>query len=159
MQYNAIGEVDIAPTPARAAKMLDALAEYHPVVGATADGRTEVIITIDTNHLAAAGHHALYVMQDALGQLRSFTIMSTEEFDRRTDSIDADDEMMSTAQAAETLGVSRQRIVQLIEASRLAGVRKVGRGYAIPWKALQAYRDEIIASARAEVAKSKATKV
>lgn len=151
MQFNAIAEIDITPTPRRAAAWLEKLADYHPVVGRSRNGVAEVIITVEADILAAAAHNALYLVQDAAGPMRSFEVLATEEFDRRVDQ-EGEPAMLSTAQAAAELGVTRQRVVQLVEDNRLAGAMKVGRGYAIPKASVKAHLDTVIANARREVA-------
>jgi excisionase family DNA binding protein len=138
MQYNATAELDIAPTSRRAAGWLEALAEHHPVVSRTIDGHAEITITIEADVLAGAAHTALYRLQTATGAMRSFTIITTAEYDRRTDEMKVGD-LIGTAAAAEILGVSRQRIQQLANSGALPS-QKIGRGLAIPLVAVTALK-------------------
>jgi excisionase family DNA binding protein len=52
----------------------------------------------------------------------------------------SDEEYISVSEAAEILGISRQRVLQLIEAGRLEA-RKVGNSYIIARSALQTVED------------------
>jgi excisionase family DNA binding protein len=139
MQYNAIGEVAVAPTPGRAQRWMEALADYSPAVGRTGDGVSEVVITFESvaDDLGLAAHFAAATMVQALGQMRSLSVMPTEEYDRRVDAVDVD-ERIGTTEAAAELGVSRQRIQQLAAAGVLLG-DKVGRSLVFSRALIDAY--------------------
>lgn len=140
-EYNAIGHVNVSPTPRRTDAWLDALADYHPAIGHNDNGTTEIVITLNANVLEAAAAEALAVLLRAVGQLESFEIMTTAEYDRRTDAIDDPDYLGST-DAARLLGVSRQRMQQLAEDGTLPVIRIGERMLAFPRAAVEAYAAE-----------------
>lgn len=140
MQYNAVIEVGVKPTKSNIERWIDAFADYSPAISPTDDGNTEMVVTIDTMGSGSMGFGqasatALAIGRD-LGHVRAVTIMTTEEFDRRVDAMGAD-ETVTTNEAAELLGVTRQRVQQLINDGQLPS-RKVGRDRLIPAKAVEA---------------------
>lgn len=122
-EYNAIATVDVAPTPKRAEQWLDALAGYSPAVSHSPDNNlAEVVITLEAAVLEAASAEALAVLSRTLGQLRSFEIMTTAEYDRRTELI-GDPDYIGATEAARLLGVTRQRIQQMAASNVLPSIR------------------------------------
>jgi uncharacterized protein (DUF2384 family) len=83
MDYNAIAEVDVSPTENRWTHWVDALAPYSPAIGRTDRGISEIVITLPAHNLDQAVHTAWSVLIQAAGQLCSFAVMSTAEYDRR----------------------------------------------------------------------------
>ncbi|GAB3988947.1 helix-turn-helix domain-containing protein [Nocardioides marmoraquaticus] len=121
--------------------LMDSLAEYHPAVGSSPRGWLEITITLPAASVAQAATTALAVVTEAV---RGFAIsaeplvaavMTTEEFDARA-GMQPLPELVSSAEAAELLGVSRQRVNQLVEAGQLQG-EHVGRALVLPRAAVQ----------------------
>lgn len=136
--YNAIGEVDVSPTPRRADQWIDRLTGYSPAVNRSERGKAEIVITLEAPYLDVAAATALQLLTRATGQLLSFTVMSTEEFDRRVDAIEVEGPTIGTREAAALLGVSRQRMQQL-HADRVLPAKLVGRTLVWPRSAVEAY--------------------
>lgn len=122
--YNVVAEVGVTPTPKRAAGWMDALAPYSPAVGRTDRGTTELIATVPARSLEQAVSTGLAVMLRAAGQIESIGVMTTAEYDRRVDDVALPD-LVGATEAAEILGVSRQRVQQMAAAGTLPS-RKVG---------------------------------
>lgn len=151
-RYNAIGEVDTAPNSNRSTRWLTAIGElgdYAPAVGRTERGTAEVVITVQAEYLEVAAAHALRVLGSVVGDLLSFTIMTTAEYDRRVDEPARPPkvELVGTSAAAAMLGVSRQRVQQLVADNAL-------RHLAVGGKSLAFYRDDIEQLARQRAARA-----
>jgi excisionase family DNA binding protein len=128
--YNAIGTVDVVPTPRRAEMWIESLVGYSPSVAPGHDGRAEITITVEAPFFEVAATTGLQLLLTRVaGSLCVLEVMTTEEFDRRTDRIGLD--LIDTQAAAEILGVSRQRIQQLCRVGALSGVM-IGNALAIP---------------------------
>jgi hypothetical protein len=110
--FNVIAEVGVAPTPKRAASWMDALAHYTPAVGRTARGRSELIITIPARSLEQAVTTGLAIMLKAAGQIERLEVLTTDEYDRRSDDVPVPS-LVGATEAAEIIGVKRQRIQQM----------------------------------------------
>jgi excisionase family DNA binding protein len=137
-EYNAIGEIEIAPTTKRIVKWLDALEGYSAAVSRTDRGRTEIVITVDAPALEAAAATALAVLRQAAGQLSAFQIMTTAEYDRRTDET-AEPEYLGATEAADLLGTTRQYVQQLAASKTLPSIRIGERTLAFPKAAVEAF--------------------
>lgn len=123
--YNIIADLTGHPTPKRAEKLLDQLTDYHPAVSPSPHGGTELVLTIEDDLLEVAAVRALRRLQTIAGDPTAYTIMTTEEYDRRTETQPAvtDIELWSTKQVADVLGVTRQRVQQLHAQGRLEAVK------------------------------------
>lgn len=143
MSYNVVGEVSVAPTAKRAAGWMDALAEYSPAVSRTSRGASELVITLPARSLEQAVSTGLAVLLRAAGELERFEVLTTDEYDRRADDV-AMPELVGASEAARIIGITRQRVQQLVELGRLPAV-KVGTSLV-----LQRGPVEAVARARAE---------
>jgi excisionase family DNA binding protein len=63
---------------------------------------------------------------------------------------------LNTAEAAQRLGVSRCRILQLVVNGRFSGVRRVGTSYLIPARAVSSHRRLPIGRPRKDARKRRA---
>jgi predicted DNA-binding transcriptional regulator AlpA len=133
-------------------ELVDALA---PVAGAPSmhGGRLSVQLNVVTEHprLADATEHAEAVIVDAMrrvglatartGRVVGVEVLEQAEFNRRIDGPPRADDLIPTADAAQLLDVSRQRISQLAEAFE-DFPRPVKRGRVLLWprSALFAWR-------------------
>lgn len=133
--YNAIGTINVNPTQRRAEMWIEGLTGYSPAVGRADDGRAEITITVEAQFFEIAASTALQLLTRVTGSLDVFEVMTTVEFDRRTDGLDT--ELVDTQTAAKMLGVSRQRIQQLCRDGALTG-QMIGNALAIPRAQIEA---------------------
>lgn len=101
---------------------------YSVVVHAGPEGHPALTMTVPNLYLDAAVDHALAVTRH-VWELTPYavTALPTTAFDIRANLTDA---MLSVPQAAERLGVSEQRVRQLLGAGKLGG-EKVGRDWLV----------------------------
>lgn len=131
--YNAAVEVAIKGADAEksADELMGVLAEYHVAVGSSTRGWLELRISVPAETLAQATSTALAVVESAAGAgAVACEVMTEEEFAARQ-GFEVVPDLLGVAEAAEILGVSRQRIDQLVHAGKLQAV-SVGarsRGY------------------------------
>jgi excisionase family DNA binding protein len=111
--------------------MMDRLAPYHPAVGQSERGWASATISVPAETVAQAAVTACAVVAAAFGAPALVCeVMTEREFDARQGWATVPD-LVSVSEAAELLGVSRQRVLQRIEAKSLPATR-VGRDYVIP---------------------------
>lgn len=128
MQYNVTAEVAAAVHDADA--FVDALAGYSPAIGIRAD-RADITITIPADSLEQAVRTGLAVIAHATARdVLAVEVLRTDDFDRRN-GLAPIPELVSTAEASELLGVSRQAIAQQIERGRFTTATRVGTTWAI----------------------------
>lgn len=136
--YNATIEVNHradAVTADQVDQLMDTLAPYHATVGGSPRGWLEVTLTVPAENLTQASTTALSVVQHAMHQVGptaaaiAAEVLTTEEFDKRADMVPMPS-LIGTAEAAEILGVSEQRVGQLVHAGQLSAA-KVGRSLAL----------------------------
>jgi hypothetical protein len=110
---------------------LDTVGHYSPAIHAAPGGRVAVTMTVP-RPLAEAVLHALSRVAECDLPTFAVTALPTEEFDRRAGLTEEVPVMLSVAQAAERLGISEQRVRQLLTSSppKLAG-EKVGRDWLV----------------------------
>jgi excisionase family DNA binding protein len=118
-----------------AVDLVRALAGYAPSVGRGPRGRAEVRVTLPADDVVQATQTAVAVVAHALTSAGHVTpvlgveVLPADEHDRRA-SVDPVPTLVSVADAAAVLGVSRQAVQQRIESGSLPATR-VGRTYAI----------------------------
>ena len=121
---------------ARIDQLLDDLAPYHPATGRSLLGRIELIITLPAENLTQALSSGLAVLERAAGEpVVVIEAMATTDFDALL-GVEPTQRMLSVTEAAEQLGVSRQAILQRIDAGTLPATR-VGRAWSIPESAIR----------------------
>ncbi len=112
------------------------LAQHHPGLGASPRGWLDATISLPAESLAQATVTAVAVISSAYGAAAiACEVMTETERDAR-DTFVPLPELISVAEAAEVLGVSRQRVLQRINDRTLPATR-VGRDYAIPRTAVE----------------------
>jgi excisionase family DNA binding protein len=138
MDYNARVELDSRDFDAAAVDVLmDVVGEYAGTVArAVHGGRVELIFTVPADTIRQAVITALSVVLATGHQVYALEVLPTEEFHRRIEAVEVPP-LMSVPQAAEALGVSRQRALQLVNAGQLDAV-KVGDTWVIPEIAVEA---------------------
>lgn len=128
--YNATIEVEHRGEP-DVDHVMTALQAFHPAVGVSARGWAFATITLPGEDLQQASAAAAAVVQAAFdAPLLLLEVTTTDEFDARQGWAPVP-ELVSVTEAAQLLGVSRQRILQRIADRTLPG-EKIGRDYAIP---------------------------
>jgi len=117
-------------------QVLDALVAYHPATGRGPRGHLEVELTLPATDVVQAVQTAVAVAARALDvPMLSVEAIPTDEFDRRL-GVEPIPELLSVTEAASTLHVTRQAILQRIESGSLPATR-VGNTYVVPSHAVQ----------------------
>lgn len=128
--YSAIVEVDGKVDDVDVDDLMDQLEPHHGTVGQSDRGYPFALITLPANSLQQASAAAATIVSTAFGlEAIAIVAMTTEEFDRREDWVDVPD-LVGVTEAAEILGVSRQRIQERISDGSIQAT-KVGNGWAI----------------------------
>jgi excisionase family DNA binding protein len=138
MQYNATVEVAHRGKIEDAAeRLVTALEGYSPATGRSLLGRLDVTITVPAESLRQAATTALAVVEAAAGRPAvSVQVLPTDDFDR-LNGLEPMPELLSVTEAAGVLGVSRQRVLQLVEAGTLPA-QKVGNAVVLFRAAVEA---------------------
>ncbi|WP_030526592.1 helix-turn-helix domain-containing protein [Phycicoccus jejuensis] len=119
---------------------IDALAPWHGVVRAGPTGNLVAVITLPADDLRQATATGLGILAQAIDdEVLAVTVQPEAMRDERAGWAPVP-ELVSVAEAAEQLGVSRQRVLQLIDAGRLPTVR-VGKVHAVLASALTSSSD------------------
>ncbi|NHN55748.1 helix-turn-helix domain-containing protein [Calidifontibacter sp. DB0510] len=128
--YTATVETAARRTPADLDAAIDALEAYHGAIGTSVLGRLEATITLDAETLRQATQTAVAVVADALGSPAvAVNVAPTADVDRAQGRPPIP-ELLSVADAAERLGVTRQAILQRIDSGAIAAT-KVGKAYVV----------------------------
>lgn len=111
--------------------VLDAFAEWHAAIGRTMGNRLEVTLTIPAENLHQAALTALSLLGHFKGlpSARSMSVLRTADFDRRN-GLEPVPPLVSVTEAAMSLGITRQRVLQMIHDGALHGI-KVGNSWAL----------------------------
>ena len=139
--YNATIEIDLHdPGLDVLDHALEQLGGYHAAVNISPRGYAEATITLPAETLRQATNTALVLVAAAFSEEPvSCTVMTTKEFDARQSWVPLP-ELVALSDAAEEMGISRQRVLQKINAHQLPAVR-VGRDWAIPRSAIPLAQD------------------
>lgn len=126
--YNAAVEVDTKEiSEDYVDALMDKLKPYHPAIGTSPRGWLQVRISVPAEALVQASMTAVIVVETETGRTAIVCeVMTEEEFDAR-EGFTTEPELVSAAQAAEILGVSRERVRQLAGVGRLQEVPWEGR--------------------------------
>lgn len=142
MDFTASIELD-SPFPTRdedAHALVVALATelevYGGIVARALTGRVQVVFTVQADDLRTATHTALAVLVAAGRRPYAIEVLPAQEFARRAGTVVVP-ELVSVPQAAEMLGVSRQRTLELARGGKLDAI-KVGDTWVIPTQAVHA---------------------
>ena len=148
--YNARAQLSTPIDDAHWDALLEQLADFHPAVGRSLFGRTEVTITLTTDTVRQAMASGYALLQEAAGDdyVISFEVLPTADFDREHD-LQPIPELASVTQAADELGVTRQAVLQRIDSGSLPATR-IGTTWAIPQAALRGTSAEAVATRVAE---------
>lgn len=109
-------------------EIVEHLAGYSPAVSGCPVGKAEVVISFPAESLGQATSTAMALL--APFEPIGLEVVPTDLWDQRADAVEVP-ELVSVAQAADKLDVSRQAILARIESGSLAGQR-VGNSWVIP---------------------------
>lgn len=124
-------------TPEETARIVDELEEWHAAAGTSPRGWLDVQLTIPAETLEGATRAALAITAHVTGaRPLTVTTMTEAEFDARLGMPPAMPELVGVTDAAQLLGLSRQRILQMIDEGKLSSIR-VGKALAIPLSELE----------------------
>lgn len=142
--YNAAVEVATKDTSeALVDELIDQLAQYHGAIAVSPRGWLEARISLPAESLAQACATAAAVVETVTGRRAlACEVMTEEEFDAR-EGFTSEPELLSAAQVAEILGVSRERVRQLAVAGRLQEVSWEGRSKAFTKSSVDALSSKV----------------
>lgn len=137
--YNAAVAVAMKDTSEQLVdELMDQLAPYHIAIGTSPRGWLEARISLPAESLAQACATAAAVVETVAGAMAiACEVMTEDEFDAR-EGFTTEPELVSSEQAAEILGVSRERVRQLAAAGRLQAVPWEGRSKAFTRSSVEA---------------------
>lgn len=129
--FNVVAELAAKLTPIRAAAWMTDFEPYAPAVSRSPRGRSEIVITVPAKSFEQAVTTGLALLaRSATADLVTFTVMTTAEYDRRAEDV-ALPALVGATEAAEIIGITRQRVQQLARDGALSAV-KVGNALAFP---------------------------
>lgn len=112
-------------------RAIDDLLPFHGSVGMSVRNRNQAIITIPAEGLAQATTTAIALIEKAFdARAVACEAMTEAEFDTRQGFPPAPTDVMSVTEYAAEAGISRQAVLQRIDAGKLPAVR-VGRSWLI----------------------------
>ncbi|WP_213578449.1 helix-turn-helix domain-containing protein [Rhodococcus sp. USK13] len=126
--YNVVAELDVPFGPEGAESALEPIAEYSGAVGRSDLGYTEIVFTLPATSLRQATTTALAVLHSYTWTVRSLRVLTTEDYDREVGT--SETALLSVQETAHRLGMTRQRVQQLIAAHELPAI-KIGSTWAI----------------------------
>lgn len=111
--------------------ILDAFADWHAVVDSAANHHVEVTLSIIAENMRQSCLQALALLSahDSLPTACRIDVLRSSEYDRMN-GFEPVPSLVSVTQAAATLGVTRQRVLQMIHEGSVNGI-KVGNGWAL----------------------------
>lgn len=125
--------------------IVDALQHYHPAVGISPRGFLVVKVSFPAVSLNQAATTALATVQVAtLASPFRLEVMTEDEFNARQGFVEMPD-LIGAAEAGQLLGVTRQRVQQLVDQGKLPG-RLIGRSLVFSRAEVQAFRASSIDS-------------
>jgi excisionase family DNA binding protein len=125
IEYNATVELKtrVKHSESAADLLVDRLKDFHAAAGASPFGRLEVTITLVAESMQQAAATALALVDQASDRpILTLEIMPTTEYDRRVGVAELP-ELVSVREAADILGITRQRVLQLVDAELLPASR------------------------------------
>ena len=119
-------------TPDEAEQIVDELDEWHPAVGTSPRGWVDVQMTVPAESLEGAIRVGVALARQFLdAEPLAVAAMTDAEFDARLGAPAMMPQLIGVTQAAEALGVTRQRVLQMVDEGKLSSTR-VGNAIAIP---------------------------
>lgn len=123
--WNVIASLDVRAAAAQAEgeRLVGELAGFHPAAGVDDVGRLELVVSLPAESARTAAVAGLAVIEAAAGRpVVAAQVLAAAEFDVRNGA-ESLPELVGVSEAAELLGVSRQAVLQMVEAGRLPSGR------------------------------------
>lgn len=140
-------ETDAAPTADVVDAVMEALVDVHPTVTSGPAQTAVIVVTVPADSLRQAVSTTLSLVAGSLPTVAAVGVSAVPEHVRDVREGWAPvPELLSTTEAARVLGVSRQRVGQMIHEGVLPA-EKVGPTYAVPKDAVIARRGRSTAAA------------
>lgn len=136
MLYSIRLELDAASEPDEAERIVDALAGYHPAVG-LASARMAVTVSLPAESLALAASTAIAVVEGATRHRALAIAAATADHFDRANGLEPLPELVSVADAAALLKISRQALVRALAHGKYPTAQKVGSVWVIPREAIK----------------------
>lgn len=127
--YTAHFEIDISPTEKRVTGLMDDLQQWSPAVGRSEHNRMEATVTFEAASIWKAMTFAREAFDGIIADPIRFEVLPTAVFDQRSQESEGSG-LVSVTEASTQLGVSRQRVLQMIDEGKLQAER-VGRSWNI----------------------------
>lgn len=137
VQYNIVAELDAPFDTESVDSLLAPIVEHGGAVGRSELGRTEVVFTIPAESTRQAATTALALLGAYESPLLSLRVLPTADFDRLTEAVELP-ALVSVTEAAATLGISRQGVLNAISTKKLPATR-VGDAWVLRAGAVAAY--------------------
>ncbi|MEO5920534.1 MAG: hypothetical protein ABIQ01_05260 [Pseudolysinimonas sp.] len=119
---------------AAADHLMDALAAYGVSVGSGAHNHGTVTITVPAENISQAFSTAIAVAERASGlTIVGAEVLPTDEFDARS-GLEPIPALVSVAEAASMLGVTKVRANQMIGEGKFRTARRVGKSFVIAYR-------------------------
>lgn len=135
-EYTVTVELFAKAKPDLADALLDGLADFHPAVFPADSGQMAVTVSLPAENLRQACSAALAVVEAAAGRpALGVEALPSGVRDER-DGVPPLPPLLSVGEAAEMLGVSKQRVVQLVDSGQMPAQR-VGRAIVVPRAAVE----------------------
>lgn len=140
IEYNVTVELPGQPDPDDLAESLPE--DYGLALHRSDHGMVAITLTVRNGSVVEAIRAAVRYLR-TLGLEAPYTVsaLPTDEFDQRADAAALEGDL-TVPQAAAALGVSEQRIRQLLAANRLGG-RKAGRDWLVAGRSVRARLDSV----------------
>jgi hypothetical protein len=150
-EWNAILELDETITEDRADALMDALADYAVSVGSAPHNRISVTLTLPASNLMQAVRTAIAVAEAASSaNVIGLEVLPTEEFDARS-GLEPIPALVSVAEAAEMLEVTKIRVNQMISEGKFSTARKVGSSFVLAYAEVALRKSRTPAEAAAAI--------
>ena len=134
--YNVVAELDVPFNEETSDQLLAPIADHIGAVGRSELGRTEVVFTLPADSVRQANTTALAILDTYPWPLLSMRVLTTADFDRLAEAVELPP-LVSVAEAASTLGISRQGVLDAINHSTLPATR-VGGSWVLRESAVRA---------------------
>lgn len=121
-------------------RLMDALGPFHGALGTSPRGWVSAQLTVPAQGLVQAFLTAHSLAATHLGDPVSLEVMPEDEWDARQVFVPMP-ELVGATEAAAMIGVSRQRVIQMVEEGKLPG-RVVGRSTVIPRQSVEEWLDQ-----------------
>jgi len=132
-EWNATLEIDETINDARVDYLMEELADYGVAVGSAPHNNISVTLTLPAKSLMQAVKTAVALAEAASSaNVIAIEVLPTEEFDARS-GLEPIPALVSVAEAAEMLGLTKIRVNQMISEGKFSTARKVGSSFVLAY--------------------------